>query len=76
MNQIVENTGLNEIQLSLLRMFNRKMSYEESIELRDVLFNYYSEKTLNEVDRVVESKNITQKDYQNLRNRHQRTQTK
>lgn len=29
--------GLNDVQLSLLRMFNRKMSYEESVEIRDLL---------------------------------------
>ena len=45
--------GLNDVQLSLLRMFNRKMSYEESVEIRDLLVQHYSDKLGNEVDRVV-----------------------
>jgi hypothetical protein len=76
MTQILENTGLNEVQISLLRMFSRKMSIEESVELRDMLFNFYSEKALNEVDKIVATKPITEIDYQNLRNQHQRTKAK
>lgn len=59
--------GLNEVQLSLLRMFNRKMSYEESVELRDLLTHHYSEKLKDEVDRVVAEKKITAEDYDKLR---------
>ena len=59
--------GLNDVQLSLLRMFNRKMSYEESVELRDVLTQHYSQKLKNEVDQVVAEKKITSKDYDKLR---------
>ncbi|HWL00394.1 MAG TPA: hypothetical protein VNQ55_10620 [Parapedobacter sp.] len=62
-----EIKGLNEVQLSLLRMFNRKMSYEESVELRDLLTQYYSQKLKDEVDRVVAEKKITAKDYDGLR---------
>jgi hypothetical protein len=75
MTQILENTGLNDVQISLLRMFNRKMSHEESVELRDMLFNFYSEKALNEVDKVVAKKNISNADYDKLRNQQQRTKT-
>ncbi|RQP15088.1 MAG: hypothetical protein EAS52_16185 [Parapedobacter sp.] len=59
--------GLNDVQLSLLRMFNRKMSYEESVELRDLLTQHYSQKLKDEVDRVVAQKKITDKDYDRLR---------
>ena len=59
--------GLNDVQVSLLRMFNRKMSYEESVELRDLLTQHYSQKLKDEVDRVVVEKKITNKDYNKLR---------
>ena len=59
--------GLNDVQISLLRMFNRKMSYEESIELRDLLTQHYSQKLKDEVDRVVSQKKITSRDYDKLR---------
>lgn len=41
--------GLNDVQLSLLRLFNREMSYEESIEIRDLLSRHYSAKLKAEV---------------------------
>ena len=59
--------GLNDVQLSLLRMFNRKMSYEESVELRDLLTRHYSQKMKDEVNRVIGEKGITSKDYDKLR---------
>lgn len=67
---------LNEVQLGLLRMFSRPMSREESLDLRRAIVNHLSEKMLNEVDKVVEEKSITQKDYDNLYKQHQRTKKK
>lgn len=65
--------GLNEVQLSLLRLFNRPMSYEESVEIRDLLVRHYAEKLFDEVDKVVIEKNISVVDYEKLRNQHQLT---
>lgn len=62
-----KNKGLNDVQLSLLRMFNREMSYEESVEIRDLLTNHYSQKLKSEVDQVVTQKKISQKDYDQLK---------
>ena len=64
---VVIEVSINDVQLSLLRMFNRKMSYEESVELRDLLTQHYSQKLKDEVDRVVAEKKITGKDYDKLR---------
>lgn len=73
MRKAIENTGLNEVQISLLRMFNRPMSREESVEIRDLLTHHYSQKLLDEVDRVVPEKRISEVDYENIRNDHNRT---
>lgn len=62
-------TGLNDVQLSLLRMFNRRMTYEESVEIRELLTKHYSQKLKAEVDRVVGKKKITSKDYDKLRDK-------
>ncbi len=59
--------GLNDVQLSLLRMFNRNMTYEESVEIRDLLTRHYSQKLKDEVDSVVSKRKITNKDYDKLR---------
>ena len=50
--QTTESVGLNNVQISLLRMFNRKMSHQESVETRDVLVNYYSQKLFDEVEKA------------------------
>jgi hypothetical protein len=76
MGKIINNTGLNEVQVGLLRMFNRPMSQEESIEIRDLLSQHYANKLFDEVDRVVAEKGITEADYEKLRNEHQRTKSK
>jgi len=43
------------------------MSYEESVEIRDLLTKHYSEKLKCEVDQVVSKKKITDQDYDKLR---------
>lgn len=62
-----KNRGLNDVQLSLLRMFNREMSYEESVEIRNLLTNHYSQKLKSEVDQVIFQKKISKKDFDLLR---------
>jgi hypothetical protein len=76
MGNTIKNVGLNDVQIGLLRMFNRPMSIEESVEIRDLLTQHYANKLFDEVDRVVAEKGITEADYDNLRNEHQRTKTK
>nr|WP_287935528.1 hypothetical protein [Algoriphagus sp.] len=58
---------LNEVQLSLLRMFSREMSNEESLEIRDLLTKHYSQKLKAEVDQVVSDKKISEGNYDLLR---------
>jgi hypothetical protein len=73
MNRAIEPAGLNEVQQSLLRLFNRKMSYEESVEIKDLLTKHYAQRLFDEVDKVVTEKGITDTDYDKLRNEHHRT---
>ena len=55
------------MQMSLLRMFNRPMSHDESVEIRDLLVKHYAEKLFDEVDNAVAEKNITETDYERIR---------
>jgi hypothetical protein len=57
-------------------MFNRGMSQEESIMIKNLLFNHYSDKLFEEVNRVVAEKGITEADYERLKNDHHRTKPK
>lgn len=73
MSSITKISGLNELQISLLRMFNRPMSQDEILTLRRLLVSYYSDKLLSEVDAMVIEKGITEADYEKLRTQNQRT---
>ncbi|WP_428657149.1 hypothetical protein [Runella sp.] len=72
----VDQLPLNDVQLSLLRMFARPMSEEQTLKIRRALVQFLSNEVDNELEKVVKEKNITDKDYDKLRNQHQRTPKK
>lgn len=65
---LAQHTGLNEIQVSLLRLFNRPMSEKEVKELKRLLLKHYSEQLKEEVTKVVSEKGYTQKDFDDMLN--------
>ncbi len=67
---------LNDIQVSLLRMFNRDMSEQETTEVKRLLMRYYDEKLQAEVTRVEIEKGYTAADYDTMLNSSNRTATK
>lgn len=56
-------SGLNDIQIGLLRMFDRKIPDEEVLEIKKVLVDHLSNKLFEEVERVVAQKHISDEDY-------------
>lgn len=73
MNQIKPNIGLNDVQLGLLRMFDRNIPQEDIKEIKRVLVKHLSQKLLDEVDKVIEQKEITKTDFKKLETEHFRT---
>ena len=63
-----KHTGLNELQVSLLRLFSRPMSDNEVKELKRLLVSHYSEQLRAEVNMVVSEKGYTQKDFDDMLN--------
>lgn len=68
--------GLNEIQIGLLRMFDRKIPDDEVLEIKRVLVKHLSEKLFQEVDRITLEKGISEKDYKLLESEDVRTKSK
>ncbi len=62
------HTELNEIQVSLLRLFNRPMTESETKELKQVLLSYYHEQLDGEVSKIIEEKNYSQNDFDQMLN--------
>lgn len=69
-------SGLNELQIGLLRMFERNVPDDDIREIKRVLVKHLSQQMLNEVDRVVTEKGITETDFKKLETEHFRTKTK
>lgn len=64
----IQNHGLNPLQVSLLRLFNRPMKDEEVLTLKRILVKHYSSQLKNELERVVEEKGYTQADFDKMLN--------
>ena len=75
MLQTKQNIGLNEVQIGLLRMFDRQIPDEDVREIKRVLVKHLSQQLLDEVDRVVKEKGITDADFKKLETQHQRTKS-
>jgi hypothetical protein len=58
--------GLNEMQLTLLRLFNRPMSHEDISEIRDVLVEHLHQKLQKQVAQDIAQKGIARKDFDRL----------
>ncbi|BAU55822.1 hypothetical protein [Mucilaginibacter gotjawali] len=63
-----QHTELNPVQISLLRLFNRPMSEKETLEIRNLLVDHYSEILKHEVTKVIAEKGYTSEDLDNLLN--------
>jgi len=62
------HTELNPIQVSLLRLFNRPMSDNETRELKKLLVDHYADQLKEEVTKVVSEKGYSQKDFDDMLN--------
>jgi hypothetical protein len=63
-----QNIGLNPLQISLLRLFNRPMKDDEILSLKRILVKHYSVLLNNELERVIEEKGYTQEDFDKMLN--------
>jgi len=61
-----QHTELNPVQISLLRLFNRPMPEKETLEIKKLLVDHYSELLKQEVTKAIEEKGYTPDDLDNL----------
>lgn len=76
MSHLKSTSGLNPIQIGLLRMFDRNIPEEDIVEIKQVLVEYLSKQLLEEVDQVIVEKNITETEFRALEETHFRTNAK
>lgn len=61
-------TELNSLQISLLRLFNKPMTEEETLQLKRMLVKHYSAELETEISKIVKEKGYTQDDFDNMLN--------
>lgn len=64
----IQPTKLNSLQISLLRLFERGMSDEDTLELRRVIVAHLSQKMLAEVERIDDERGYTAENYERMLN--------
>lgn len=64
---------LNDVQLTLLKLFSRQMSEAEQLDIKEMLLNYYDNALQRELQSVIQEKGYTKQDFENVLNKSQRT---
>jgi hypothetical protein len=64
---------LNGVQMGLLRLFDRQVDEQESVELQRAIMRFYREKLDKQVEMDIQKKGITRKDFDDLLSNSQRT---
>ena len=59
---------LSDIQISMLRLFDQGINEDETFELRKILLDYFDKKLQSELDKVLEEKQYSDKDYHKMLN--------
>lgn len=69
MNAVLESPPkLNDLQISLLRLFSQKISTQETLEVRQILMNYFDQQLKTELDVVLAEKNYIESDFERMLN--------
>ena len=66
-------TKLNSMQMFMLKIFDRQMNSKQEQEIKQLLAEYFAKQIDEEMDVIVESKSLTQKDLDKALNIHKRT---
>ncbi len=63
----------NSVQVSLMRLFDKKMSDNELKDVHSLLMNYYDGLISEEAEQIMQKKGYTQADLDSILNQQQRT---
>lgn len=64
----IQHTELNDVQVSLLRLFNRPMSKNETLAVKRLLVTHYFHELDEEISKVVAEKGYDQRDFDDMLN--------
>jgi len=61
-----ETTSLNSLQISLLRLFDQKLDKTYTLELRQLMMDFFDQKLQAELNEVTTQKGYTDDDYRKM----------
>jgi hypothetical protein len=61
-----DNSKLNGLQSSLLRLFQQGMNEEEEFQVRKMLVDYFDQRLQKELSEVLDKKNYSTQDYHRM----------
>ena len=67
------STKLNDMQLFMIKQFDRPLSPQQQVEIKQLLSNYFAHLVDEEVDRIWVERGMTQKDLDEALKTHRRT---
>ena len=62
----IQQSGLNPLQVSLLRLFSRPMSNEETLKLKRILVQNFATDLKSDLEKVVISKDYQKEDFDKM----------
>ena len=60
------NSGLSDIQISMLRLFDQGISETDTLKLRRILMDYFDKELQSELEKVLEKKQYSEDDYHKM----------
>lgn len=68
-----QSTKLNDMQLFMIKQFDRPLNAEQQIEIKQLLSDYFARLVDEEVNRIWEERGMTQQDLNEALKTHRRT---
>lgn len=65
---ISNSPRLNNLQISLLRLFSQNISDDQTLEIRKLMMNYFDVQLKAELETVIEEKGYTEDDFRQMLN--------
>lgn len=68
-----QSTKLNDMQLFMIKLFDRQLTSEQQVEIKEILSDYFARLVDEDIDRIWEERSLTQQDLDGALNTHRRT---
>ncbi|GAB4047592.1 hypothetical protein [Spirosoma litoris] len=68
-----QSTKLNDMQLFMIKQFDRPLNPEQQAEIKQLLSDYFARLVDEEIDRIWDARGMTQQDLEEALKTHRRT---